>query len=344
MILSPMYSDDTSDTWLEAFVHDTDKTLVTVGLKRPLGNWHLKSRPRSGAIEWWHYLRSTIVAFTKRPDVLVTVLPQFAVVAGIIKRVFRLKTPLVAYWFNTGHTEGLRNTVTRFGLQSVDQFVVHYRREADLYAGWFGAPKEKFRFAYFPKPPMSADRALAPLEPYVFATGTGYRDYATFFAAVTDLPIRVIVAPGRSAVKGLTWPSNVDVRFEITLPEIRALAKYAVANVIPLTTESELPAGGVTYVEGLMLGSTMVVSDTSGVREYLENGETALLVPPLDVRAMRAALQSLIDDPTLGKSLGENAQRHGHATCLDVRCGEEFGRLLDDVRAARERKSSSSTQ
>jgi glycosyltransferase involved in cell wall biosynthesis len=60
--------------------------------------------------------------------------------------------------------------------------------------------------------------------------------------------------------------------------------------------------------ESMALGLPAVVTDVGGIRELAQDGETALVVPPGDVGALAAALLRVMRDPTLARSLGEQAR------------------------------------
>jgi glycosyltransferase involved in cell wall biosynthesis len=54
---------------------------------------------------------------------------------------------------------------------------------------------------------------------------------------------------------------------------------------------------GLAVVEGMAAGTAVVAADSGAVREIVEPGVTALLVPPRDHEALAAALLTLHDDP-----------------------------------------------
>jgi glycosyltransferase involved in cell wall biosynthesis len=51
-----------------------------------------------------------------------------------------------------------------------------------------------------------------------------------------------------------------------------------------------------------------VATDVEGSQEILSEGETGLLVPPGDPRALAAGVRRLLDDPALAASLGARAR------------------------------------
>ncbi|MGH8817091.1 MAG: glycosyltransferase, partial [Achromobacter pestifer] len=49
--------------------------------------------------------------------------------------------------------------------------------------------------------------------------------------------------------------------------------------------------------------------DVGGVSEMFRDGETGILVPPKDSKALTEALQRLIDDPDLRRTMGDAGRK-----------------------------------
>ncbi|ANY17304.1 glycosyltransferase family 4 protein [Bordetella pseudohinzii] len=74
------------------------------------------------------------------------------------------------------------------------------------------------------------------------------------------------------------------------------------SDIFALPTRKE--ASGTVFVEAAACGLPVVGLDVGGVSEMLRDGETGMLVPPDDIKALRAALRRLIDEPQLRRSMG----------------------------------------
>jgi glycosyltransferase involved in cell wall biosynthesis len=56
-------------------------------------------------------------------------------------------------------------------------------------------------------------------------------------------------------------------------------------------------------------GKAVIVTETDGIRDYVRDGETAVLVPPGDVAALRQAIDRLWSNPIERQRIGNNAGR-----------------------------------
>ena len=86
------------------------------------------------------------------------------------------------------------------------------------------------------------------------------------------------------------------------IPEVmRALDVF----VLPSLNEGM----GRVVVEAMASGKPVVAADVGGIPDMVRNGETGFLVDPRDPGAMRAAIEKLIDDPTLRAAMGEKGRK-----------------------------------
>jgi len=69
------------------------------------------------------------------------------------------------------------------------------------------------------------------------------------------------------------------------------------------------PGGINTLLEAMATGRPVIVSDSQGVRNYVNDGVTVLTVPPADAGALAAAIMALTQSPAEAHRLAENARR-----------------------------------
>jgi len=86
-------------------------------------------------------------------------------------------------------------------------------------------------------------------------------------------------------------------------------------------------------LEALACAAPLVTTDNGGCREYAIDGETALVVPPRDARAMADAIRRLLDDDALATRLVANGLEVVERDFDWERRTDEFEAVLDGLSA-----------
>src|SRR5437764_535484 len=94
-----------------------------------------------------------------------------------------------------------------------------------------------------------------------------------------------------------------------------------------------LREGGQLGLEALACGVPLVTTDNGGCREYADDGETALVVPPRDPAAMAAAIRELLEDRELATKLVANGLEVVARDFDWEKRTAEFAQVLDGVSA-----------
>jgi glycosyltransferase involved in cell wall biosynthesis len=108
----------------------------------------------------------------------------------------------------------------------------------------------------------------------------------------------------------------------------------AVAAHLERATVFALPArlepAGLAYSEAAAFGLPVIATDTGGIPDRVRDGETGLLVPPGDVRALRDALARVLSSAELRRRLGQA----GRALAVQRFTWPAVGRAIaDGIRA-----------
>jgi colanic acid/amylovoran biosynthesis glycosyltransferase len=113
--------------------------------------------------------------------------------------------------------------------------------------------------------------------------------------------------------------------------ELRAAAALAA----PCVTASDGNRDGLptTLLEAMALGTPCVSTDVTGIPEVLRNGETGLMVPQGDARALADALELLLDDPEERVRLARAARRRIEADFEVRRNAALLGEVFLDAQA-----------
>lgn len=210
----------------------------------------------------------------------------------------------------------------RWLITASTRVVVYSRRRIDLYSRVFAVQKEKFVCVPY-HTTLDGYHAVFKMNDsavtqgnYIFAGGD-YRDYKTFLDAVRNLPYEVIIATRlKCYFIGLDIPKNVRV-ISASHEEFLQLMAGAKVVVVPLHGGVLHSGGEQTYLNAMALGKPVVVADDGGAEEYISNGLTGVVVKPGDAKDLRRALLSVLDNPSLASSMGQNAKRAAAAYSLD---------------------------
>lgn len=200
--------------------------------------------------------------------------------------------------------------------KAVDFFVVHSQAQVDALVADAELAPEQVRLV-----PYGVDTdfwSADPVQedPLVVSPGREHRDHVTLASAMDGLDARAFVTDGSSHSPAArrrvpaAWPANVD-RGSVGLGALRELYARAAVVVVPLVA-TDFPAGVTVAVEAMAMGKAVVTSSTEGLRGALADPGAVVTVPPGDVRAMRLAITSLLDDPERRRRLGERARSAAH--------------------------------
>jgi glycosyltransferase involved in cell wall biosynthesis len=146
------------------------------------------------------------------------------------------------------------------------------------------------------------------------------RDYGTFVDAVRGIDAEVRLAVYPRNVEGLELPPHASVR---RLSSVDLRDSYARAACVVLPQRSDdypygSEGGGLTaLLEAMAMGKPVVATERRILRDYVDDGVEALLVPPEDPAALREAIERVLGDPELASRLGSAARarvERAHAT------------------------------
>jgi len=125
----------------------------------------------------------------------------------------------------------------------------------------------------------------------IFAGGDSLRDYGPLLTVAPELDERVSLA---TKTLNRPLPANVTAEPASHKRFIELLCNARIV-VVPLTDRDDRTAGQQTYLNAMALGKPLIVTDSPGVREYVDAGRTGIIIPPRDPQALRQALSWLLD-------------------------------------------------
>jgi len=153
-----------------------------------------------------------------------------------------------------------------------------------------------------------------PVDDAILSIGSSKRDYGTLFAAVDGLKVklRTRMASGwnpHNVLGARRIPQNVEVMQRCSFTQLREWYARSRFVVVPLRPTLEFTAGITSALEASATGKAVVATDTPGMREYVRDGETGILVEPRNPSALRNAIQRLLDDPQEAIAMGQRGRQ-----------------------------------
>ena len=289
-------------------------------------NWHFYSTlPRNFIERRFPFfdlgrLRCTFAVRRLGPDIVFSHGPWASLYTAIMLAGQRTKVRHVAMSFNfTDLPSGILLWVMRRYFKTIERFVVFSQMERVLYSELFNIPVDRFDFIHWGvRPPIVDPLPVNYDQPYFVALGGEARDYDTLIEAAHRRPDdRFVLIARPHSVEEIEMPSNVTLRVNVPFHEAWSTVWHAHASLIPLRN-AQTPNGHVTLVGSMLLGKAIVITDSSGVQDYVTSNQSALLVPAGSPNDFANAIAQLTDDPHLGSRLGQNARNFAETHCTEI--------------------------
>src|SRR4051794_39566571 len=180
-VVAPFFHGGSRDRWIDDFITDERWAFRKIPL-RSVDDWHSRASRATGVAQWleyWDQARRALPA-----SGVITVFPQPALAAALLKKLRRSAAPIIAWCFNLGeHPQSLKRLTARAAFKSVDRFIVHSSGEVPKVAGLLSIPRDKIEFVPLQRAPIPIEAEEDTESPFIVAMGSANRDYRTFFKA-----------------------------------------------------------------------------------------------------------------------------------------------------------------
>jgi glycosyltransferase involved in cell wall biosynthesis len=222
-------------------------------------------------------------------------------------------------------------------LRRTHRIMLYYRNTKGLQQH-YGIPADRFLYIPFKVNQREMISRITPLDGgYVFCGGKTRRDFATLFDAVKDLdyPVKVVttsnsdIAQHGSYIDERTAPPNVQVVRLDGSPEA-FISHMASARLVVLPITPEICGAGISvYAQAMALRKCVIISSGPGAEDVLTSDQ-AIVVPPRDATALKAAIQRAFEDP----SYREPFERNGYNWAMSLGGEKElYETILSDLQA-----------
>lgn len=267
----------------------------------------------------------------KKAAVLVSHGPRPTFYAGGLAKIICQNTPHLAYSFNfTDLPTGMQHSLMIKAFRQPTRFVTYSNVERKLYADYFDISIEKIDMLHWAVHTPKVDLTEQPIETgrYICALGSQGRDYATLIAAMKKLPnIKLVIVTNPDSLQGLTIPGNVKIHTDIPLARAHNILAHSAFMVLPLR-DSQVPCGHVTIVSGMFFNKAMIVTNSLGVQDYIEDDKTGLFFESKNVDDLSKKIEALWDDQSKVNQLGQAGFAFANQYCTEKTAVNYFADFL----------------
>ena len=211
----------------------------------------------------------------------------------------------------------LKLWVKRFLFRQVSLFI-EYFRQTNGYERHYGIPHGRFR--YVPFKINRYERVIATPtrdDGYIFCGGNTRRDFKTLIDAVRDLPLPVtivtmddaVIAGHGSVLDERQLPAHVRVVRHDGSDSFLDYIAAARLVALPIRRENISASGIGVYLASMALGKCVVISEGPAVNGVVPPG-AAVLVPPEDPAALRAAIERVYHDDAARQAVAAAGQAY----------------------------------
>jgi glycosyltransferase involved in cell wall biosynthesis len=148
-----------------------------------------------------------------------------------------------------------------------------------------------------------------------------------------DLEFVISGTPGAEAeVRRAIDHLRISDRTTLAEPSAVGDAFWSVFDVY--CRASGVADAGLDVEHAMLHGVPVVVPDVLGLRGWVENGRSGLMVPPGDASALTDAIRSLLSDPIRARSMGQAGRDTILERCDPARRASDLARLYRQIRDA----------
>lgn len=221
----------------------------------------------------------------------------------------------------------IKYRIMRCVFSSINTAVCSSTAEVSYYRNAFRWQEGRTHFIPFHSDPAYLKVPHDESGGYILTAGRTFRDYLTFMNAVEGVGTEVIVVSSKRNIEMKNIPANVVLKYDISMDELTELIKKSAVVVVPLEVRS-ISIGQSVFLQAMAMGKAVVATETAGTVDYIDHMESGMLVPPGDSRAMREAIDYLLDNKKERVRLGENARKKVMESYLPAHYAEKVKMLL----------------
>lgn len=202
-------------------------------------------------------------------------------VMGLFPRKWRPAIVLMGcMWHKDKSISGkIQQIIVKLADRAIDLYAVQSSEELTLFPQLWGVSPAKMRFCPFFATAIAADMDAPPIQTgqYVFAGGNAQRDYEPFIEAARQMPDVQFVIASKKLRQRPDLPPNLTAA-PVSHREFMGLMRHAAAVVVPMRQNLTRAAGQQTYLNAMLFGKPILVTDGPGVHDHIEHGKTGFII------------------------------------------------------------------
>jgi glycosyltransferase involved in cell wall biosynthesis len=247
-----------------------------------------------------------------------------------VKKVNGLMVMTFIYKPKTGLKGRLYHRMMKYIVESkyIDAIVCFSSGECGYYALLFNVAKEKFRFVHLGdtvETNVISGLAYSDDQDYVLSIGFSNRDYNFLIDALKNFQYKVRIYGDKN---GNPYP-NIELSNEILGKRTGEVISRCKCLVIPLQ-DINISAGQLTILHAMQIGKPVIVTDSKGIRDFIEDGINGFVIPN-EPKLWREKIESLYANDSLYKSMCEKATE-SYKKCHTISAmAESIGNIMNLV-------------
>lgn len=184
------------------------------------------------------------------------------------------------------------------------------------------------KFAYVPFSMYSrAPHDVAPNEErYLLGIGRSNRDWKFLIDNLANTKYKAKIAC--DTYYG-SVNNNVEVLKDCFGDKMHQMLAKCYAVVIPLQ-DTNISAGQMVFLEAMEFGKPVIVTESTGVTDYIQNGDTGILIHNTKEELI-SAIEKLYNDNTFYRRLSKNAQVYVRATFTPQKSDERLASVIKAI-------------
>ena len=211
----------------------------------------------------------------------------------------------------------------------VDKFICFSKDECGYYSNLFNTPIERFKYVPLGIDYFKTDMCQCVSDKYVFSTGRSNRDYDFLINSFLDSDYKLYIACGD--LKQLDDKYN-NIVIDTKCYRNDMLKKMAGCYCVIISVrDTKVSAGQLVAIQAMQLGKPVIATASDGLKDYVEDGVTGILINK-NTKDLMNALDRLYSDKNYYNFLSTNSKKVFEEKYTLEKLGQNVGEICNSVK------------